>query len=332
MHGSSFRENLSRHHIAMKYCVAVTDNEWYGFLAAQRPDEVNFWRPGGGTPFRALQPGEPFLFKLHSPLNFIVGGGFFVRYSTLPLSLAWRAFGLKNGAETLDEFRRLILSARRRHRKDDPQVETDPWIGCTILTEPFFFMESDWIPAPSDWKSQTVTYKTYESETGVGREIWQRVSGLLMNHERTSEQSPTWVILENGERYGSEYLTRARLGQGTFRVLVTEAYQRRCAVTGERTLPVLEAAHIKPYSKSGPHQVSNGLLLRSDLHTLFDLGYITLDSRLRVEVSKRIKEQYENGRDYYALRGRPLAVVPNALVDRPSAEFIEWHNERVFVR
>src|SRR5690606_11461688 len=83
-------------------------------------------------------------------------------------------------------------------------------------------------------------------------------------------------IKEEGPRYGAEYLARARLGQGAFRVLVTDAYQKRCAISGERTLPVLQAAHIRPYAAAGPHRVSNGLLLRSDLHILFDRGYVTV--------------------------------------------------------
>jgi putative restriction endonuclease len=315
----------------MKYCVAVTDNEWYRFLAAQLPDEVNFWRPGGGTRVRALQPGAPFLFKLHAPLNSIAGGGFFVSHSTLPLSLAWKAFGPKNGASTFDDLRRLIMRARQRHRKDIAGIDVDPWIGCTILNEPFFFPESEWIPAPRDWSPNIVSVKTYESETGAGREVWERVSNLLVKREPPADKQPTRAILEDGERYGSAYLTRARLGQGTFQVLVRDAYQRRCAITGERTLPVLEAAHIKPYAKSGPHRVSNGLLLRSDLHTLFDLGYLTIDKELRVEVSRRIREEYENGRLYYALRGKSLEIVPTAHADRPSADFIEWHNSEVFV-
>ena len=44
--------------------------------------------------------------------------------------------------------------------------------------------------------------------------------------------------------YGDPVLVRPRLGQGTFRVLVTDNYRRRCAVTGEKALPVLDAAHI----------------------------------------------------------------------------------------
>jgi putative restriction endonuclease len=53
---------------------------------------------------------------------------------------------------------------------------------------------------------------------------------------------------------------------------IKHSVKRSQAATGERTLPVLEAAHIKPYGSGGPHQPENGLLLRSDLHTLFDEG------------------------------------------------------------
>jgi hypothetical protein len=56
---------------------------------------------------------------------------------------------------------------------------------------------------------------------------------------------------DNQSRYGNPLMVRPRLGQGSFRVLVTETYQRRCALTGEKTLPVLEAAHIKPYAELG---------------------------------------------------------------------------------
>jgi putative restriction endonuclease len=51
--------------------VGVTDNDWFRFLRARHPDEVNFWQPSGSSTFQALEPGQPFLFKLHSPLNFI---------------------------------------------------------------------------------------------------------------------------------------------------------------------------------------------------------------------------------------------------------------------
>ena len=139
------------------------------------------------------------------------------------------------------------------------------------------------------------------------------------------------VQAEGTTHYGTEFLTKARLGQGAFRIMVTDAYTRRCAITGERTLPALEAAHIKPFSKSGPNVTSNGLLLRSDLHKLFDSGYLAITPDLSVEVSRKIKEEYENGRAYYALHGQKLVVVPGSSGDRPSAKFLEWHNSNIYL-
>ena len=112
--------------------------------------------------------------------------------------------------------------------------------------------------------------------------------------------------------------------------MVTDAYLRRCAVTGEKTLPVLEAAHIKPYALEGPHSVKNGILLRSDLHKLFDLGYVTVTPALRLEVSPRLKAEWENGREYYAYHGRELTCRPADVSNFPSREFLQWHNENRF--
>jgi putative restriction endonuclease len=313
----------------MKFYVGITDNEWFRFLAETRPDEINFWRPGGGN-FRAIKPGAPFLFKLHSPLDYIVGGGFFVSYSLLPLSLAWETFGQKNGAPDFSA----LYGRIGQYRSSRGTMHPDPEIGCIVLVQPFFFSREDWIPAPEDWHPSIVRGKTYDMQENVGARLWEQVQERLGRYTlfmaAEKEQKPL-VIAEGRERYGSEYLTRPRLGQGAFRVVVTEAYHRRCAITGERTLPVLQAAHIKPYSESGPHWVDNGLLLRADLHILLDRGYITVTGDLRVEVSQRIKEDFDNGEHYYALHGNRLANVPHLKIDQPSSEFIRWHNQNRFL-
>jgi putative restriction endonuclease len=112
--------------------------------------------------------------------------------------------------------------------------------------------------------------------------------------------------------------------------LVTDVYNRKCAISGEKTLPVLEAAHINSFSESGPHFISNALLLRSDLHKLFDSGYLTITTDLKVEVSKRIKEEFENGKEYYRYHGGNLFTLPSRVKDKPESRFIEWHNEHVY--
>jgi putative restriction endonuclease len=300
----------------VKFWVGVTDNTWFAFLARLRPDEVNFWHPGGRPPFTHLEPGAPFLFKLKRPHNHVAGGGHFVKYSKLPLSMVWEAFGEKNGAATRGDFERII-----RPLMPDPAAK-DPDVGCTVLTMPWFLDRHEWIEF-SEWPRSNVRGGYYDSGTSPGAELWERVS---------ARPSPALAVadapLEPTARYGDAQWVSPRLGQGAFRVVVTDAYKRRCAITGESTLPVLEAAHIVPYSEDGPHLVSNGLLLRSDFHKLFDRGLVTVTPDLRVRVSSKIKESWFNGKAYYRLDGQPLAVLPDAVRERPNPEFLKWHNER----
>ncbi len=309
----------------MIYYVGVTDNGWFEYLSEIKPDEVNFWRPGSQLNFRAIAQGAPFLFKLHSPLNYIVGGGFFVSHTFLPLSLAWEVFQEKNGTYGQLDLLKTINSLRA-------DKERDPVIGCTVLTDPFFFEKDDWIEAPTDWKPNIVSGKRYSTDNRIGQDLWREVELRLPRYRHTVDRSKDdFLVMESRERYGAEQLVRSRLGQGGFRVLVTDAYQRRCAVTSERTLPVLQASHIKPYGESGPHRISNGLLLRSDVHILFDRGYMTVTPDYHVEVSGQIKEKFQNGRDYYIYHGKRLDLLPSREQDHPSRHFLEWHNERVFL-
>ena len=173
--------------------------------------------------------------------------------------------------------------------------------------------------------------KSESSITDTPRIVWIWVSiAAVQSAEGFANRIAEPSNNDDRARYGREYLTRGRLGQGGLRVLVTDAYQRRCAITGEKTLPVLEAAHIKPYAEAGPHRIDNGILLRSDLHKLFDLGYVTVTPELKVEVSSRLKEEWENGREYYAHHGKELRVQPGDVAARPSREFLGWHNETRF--
>ncbi|UMZ73736.1 HNH endonuclease [Natranaerofaba carboxydovora] len=308
----------------IKFYVGVTDYNWFNYLSKKQPNEVNFWRPGGKQGFKALNEGDLFLFKLHSPYNYIVGGGFFVRFSFLPVSLAWEAFGDKNGMPDYYSLLERILSYRRTNRQADP----DPVIGCIILASPFFFNENNWIEVPEDWSPNIVQGKTYDTSSVIGEKLYKKIQEVL---DLNIQENYIYETNNLDNRYGTEQIVTPRLGQGAFRVIVTEAYKRRCAVTGEKALPVLEASHIKPYSKNGPHRPNNGLLLRSDLHTLFDRGYITVNEDLKIEVSRKLKDLYGNGRNYYAYHGKNLKTLPEKQQEKPSEKFLRWHNENVYL-
>jgi putative restriction endonuclease len=301
--------------VPLKLFVGITDRDWYELLRRQPElDEVNFWAPGG-TPFRALSAGELFLFKLHAPDHFIVGGGIFTHDTLLPCSLAWEAFGQANGASTFPEMRARIA----RYRGADPASREDFLIGCRIVTQPFLLEQNDWIPVPS-WARQIVQGKTYSVDEEDGAALWEAVVARLQTRSG---------IIED-EQFGTPVLVRPRLGQGAFRLLVTDIYKRRCAITQERTLPALDAAHVRPYAEGGVHDVTNGLLLRRDLHSLFDRGYVTVTPELRFEVSRRIKEEFENGRDYYALHGRSVQP-PDDVSRQPDRQALTWHNENRYL-
>ncbi len=295
--------------------VAVTDEDWFNLLSAEYSiDEVNFWSPSPRN-FQALSPGELFLFKLHAPKNFIVGGGVFAHADQLPCSLAWEAFGIKNGAQSLREMRNRIA----KYRRTSPADKSDFEIGCRILTQPFFLDENHWVPVPEDWSPNIVSFKTYSTDDRVGLKLWESVQDGLLGKLSGGLRSPI-------DRYGQPTIVRPRLGQGAFRALVTDAYCRRCAITGEKTLPALDAAHIWSFREGGPHEASNGLLLRRDVHSLFDNGYITISGDLRVNVSSKIKENFENGREYYAMHGKTV-ITPEREDYKPDPEYLRRHNE-----
>jgi putative restriction endonuclease len=313
----------------MKFYLGVTDTEWYNHLRMVNPEDINFWQPGGNSSFKVLERGAPFLFKLKSPINAIGGVGFYASHSLLPLSIAWDYFGERNGCKTFSEFKSKIIKYRSSKGKDDE----NPVIGCIVLTEPVFFETDDWIAVPESWSKSIVQGKSYSTDEPDGKALWTMVEERLSRinvSQRILKESDAIPVLDGTDRYGSPYMIKPRLGQGAFKVLVADAYTRRCAVTGEKTLPVLEAAHIKAYAESGPHQTSNGLLLRSDIHKLFDAGYISITEDHRIEVSNRIKEEYQNGKEYYAYHGKELMILPSVQSDLPSREYILWHNDNVF--
>jgi putative restriction endonuclease len=303
--------------------VAVTDPGWYERLSrTPGPKDANFWRPSA-RPFARLEIGTPFLFKLKAPHNAIAGFGYFAGFTILPDWLAWDTFDEANGVESL-----AALRARLTRIQEGAHIQADPGgrIGCCLIAETCFFPRASWVPPPSDWSPRTQTGAGYDISRDEGLRVW--TACLQRAAARPAGDVP--VVHEPTARYGAPTLHVPRLGQGIFRVKVIDAYGRACAVTGEHSLPVLEAAHIKPYASGGEHAVSNGLSLRSDLHRLFDRGYVTIDEDQRFVVGRRLKGDFENGRSYYGLHGRPLAR-PNDPQLRPSMGALAWHREQAFL-
>jgi len=310
--------------------IGLTDPDWYAFLEQQpRLEEVNFWQPHGNRAFRTLQAGDPFFFKLRAPRKAIAGFGFFARYEALPAWLAWECFGEANGAGDFDSMLERIIRLRRE--SDRAARMGDFQIGCIMISAPIFFPQDQWVTPPSNWAKTGIQQgKSYDLRHGEGKRIFEdclqraHTGGRYWNVEPVDQ-----VVAGDAARYGKPSLVRPRMGQGLFSRAVRDAYGGACAVTSEHSEPVLEAAHIMPYGKGGIHAVSNGLLLRRDLHRLFDRGYVTVTPDYVFKVGDSLRNEYHNGRTYYGLDGTVIGL-PHPAALQPDRAKLEWHGREIF--
>jgi putative restriction endonuclease len=304
--------------------VGVTDAGWYRFLSA-RPElqEVNFWQPSGGREFRVLGPGEPFFFKSHYPHNRVVGGGFFSSSARLTVSEAWELFGQANGVENIEQMRARI----GQYRRTAIGAGEDPVIGCLFVRDVRFFVEDATAAPPPGFARNIVQGKSYDLAEQSVAPYFRELLHVLLGGAVEIDFSEPWH--RPGPVFGDPRLAPYRLGQRSFQAVVLNAYHRRCAISGTHIPPVLQAAHIRPVTSGGEHRLDNGLLLRSDVHILFDRGYVGVDPGYRLVVSPRLREEFGNGEQFYAQAGQVIDL-PDRRAERPQRDFLEWHLDEVF--
>jgi putative restriction endonuclease len=302
--------------------IGHTDEGWWRFLR-DRPElsEVNFWRPSGRG-FAALKPGEPFFFRVKSPVSRIGGFGFFARFDQLPVWRAWEVFGAANGVAG----ERALLDRLSAVAKRD--IDRSHQLGCIAVVGCTFFPDDQLLSVPDSFNPQNISGSLLDLDRVEGKELLER--SMAQRSPAEERQRPSTPLEAERPRYGTAQLILPRLGQGSFRLAVTDAYEGACCVTGERSLPALEAVHIRPWAQGGTHDLGNGLLLRRDLHRLFDLGYLSVGSDHRLLVSTRLGEEFGSGCAYLDLEGRQLAV-PRDPAHAPSSEALTWHTDSVFL-
>ena len=312
--------------------IANTDHAWFDFLAEVsrfgRLDEVNFWQPKASRPMRRMLPGTPLFFRLKGKRSAIGGYGFFVQFQLLPLRMAWDVFGFKNGDPELGRFLRRISKYRGQDLLD-PRTPTAP-IGCNVLRNAVFWPPERWIPwgANENWPMNVVQGATM-------RDVAQR-ERLLAEIRRDATPFPAeleanFTLVDVDERTIATRQVAVREGQGAFRLRLLDVYEGQCAITGEHTQPVLDAAHVQQYLGPASNHVQNGLLLTKELHALFDLGYVTVTPAHVVRVSGRLAKDWNNGRRYKLFDGQPLQFVPRQEAMRPSRQALEWHADVRFL-
>ncbi len=311
--------------------LANTDRAWFEFLATRavdgRVDEVNFWLPRARRPMKHMIPGETIFFRLKSPDYAIAGYGFFAHFDVVDLHTAWSAFGWKNG----DSDKRRFFERIGKYRGVDllaPGAVIAP-IGCTILRDATFWPVSRWMPwgVSEGWAPNIVQGKT---EGDQGRAARLAAAVLADARRMPDDLIERFMPLEVDQRTMVLRELTAREGQGAFRLRLLRAYEGQCAITGEHTEPVLDAAHIQPYLGPLSNHVQNGLLLTKEFHALFDEGYVAVTPDYEVRVSERLRADWKNGKRYYPYDNARLLHLPSDPALRPSRDALAWHLEHVF--
>ena len=144
-----------------------------------------------------------------------------------------------------------------------------------------------------------------ESEYGLSESLLQH------NDDNTEEPPSKETVLR---------AIQVRRGQPRFRRRLLSAYGGMCAITNSTAIEALEAAHIHSVSDGGNMRVSNGILLRADIHTLFDLGLLTIHpEKMVIELSEMLMDT-----DYLELNGKMISL-PKLTKEHPSKELISHH-------
>ncbi|MEZ4406216.1 MAG: HNH endonuclease signature motif containing protein [Polyangiales bacterium] len=314
--------------------IANSDPAGYAFfhddLSREAVDEVNWWSPRATRPLTyALRPGMPVFFRLTRPHHAIVGYGFFADFVVLRADLAWEAFTTANGARSAEHFYERVANLRR----EDFDPVSPPLLGCHLLREVRYWPRERWLPwnEPQGFRRNTVQGKLERDPA-----LLALLEAAMDADARVapSDLAPRFEPLAASAREFALRSVPVRSGQGTFRLRLLHAYGERCAITGEHTVPVLDAAHIQPYVAAASNHPQNGMVLTKEFHTLFDRGYVTVEAerdRYIVRVSPRLRADWNNGRRYYAYDGLPLQVTPAHEALRPSAAALRWHQREVFL-
>lgn len=210
--------------------------------------------------------------------------------------------------ELLDEFSGRGNGGNARRRSiQKPRIPTPDSIPVQPSTNDSVLEES---PAPSEQMNAAATARLLNS---VEQQLVSKDAFDPSNVKDARTRTMAAIV--------------RRRGQPAFRQALITAYNGRCAITECDVVDVLEAAHITPYKGDETNCVGNGLLLRADVHTLFDLRLIAIDeSTMRVLVSTELDGTY-----FEAFRGKEI-IIPDDPDLRPIQAALKRHREECRLR
>ena len=289
--------------------IGNTDHDWFDFCKSQGDlEEVNFWQPSRQH-FKAIDIGGIFFFRRKSPINKIGGFGVLASAGEATIQTAWESLGLSNGVETKKDF----IDRVRKYKKSST-VDDQTLVGFKILVDPVFLDKEHWIDVPKDWSKNIVTGKGYYQDAIHVKpllELFERHKREATYRASNTPSEQGFAEIQSGFKYRQS--AKLRVGQSIFRMALLSAYQNKCAITGTAVEVCLEAAHISAFSETVSHEISNGLLLRRDIHALFDSRLLSVDNENRIRLSKRLKEAPEVGDEYLQLEGKELSMPTNPI-------------------
>ncbi len=267
---------------------------------------VNFWTP---TPWniKQLNKGSRLYFMLKAPIRQIGGFGEFIEYRDLTPEQAWNQFGYRNGRTSKHEFINSIQNYIDKNSKKSGSQPIDIntyEIGCIILDNCEFWNNAIFInPADHniDFATQVVKIKYFDQYDPFMQSQEERDNFNLINEPR--ENKPT--------------VTNSRERQSEFKGRILKAYHSRCCISGETISELLEAAHVQEYRNTSSNHVQNGLLLRIDIHRLYDNHLLFIDSNYIIHVSNLVTSQ-----QYRQLHGQTITL-PDLDYSWPSKEALE---------
>lgn len=308
--------------------LGITDTNWFKFLRAKKDQigrYINFWTPGTKN-FKAIKPGELFIFKLHAEKSKgengeIVGGAYFDGFEQMSVSEAWDRFGYGNGTESKFELKAAIDEYRVRNN-----MYQNSDIGCIVLRDPFFFDDDKWIESPRDWGKSIVSGKKYEISRGIGYDLYQKIDVIINDNANELIISDIEIYADKLQMVGKERETfvKARVNQSIFRERLLKKY-KCCCLCKINNPKFLIASHIKPWVKSENNEkldINNGLLLCPNHDALFDSGYISFEDNGAIMISKHLKQE-----DAINMN---LDVDMKIGLSAKNKVFLEYHRNNIF--
>ena len=220
--------------------------------------------------------------------------------------------GKRNGCESKEELRRKITLYLEKNSKQNLKEEGDDYkIGCIVLSNCEFWENGEYLNIEDfnlSFPKEVVKLKYFDEDD------------LIKNSLSLPEKKDFELVSAVRERFENVTTTK-RDGQARFKRRMLEIYSNKCCISGEEIPELLDAAHIQPYINNSSNHIQNGLLLRKDLHTLFDNGLLSISQNYTISLSPLIKSKY-----YLDFKEKSLSLPANNR-DYPSKQALKLRED-----